>query len=567
MSFRLYGIRIIFVISIAIAFILAGLLWRNRDKRGATALVVVTLSLGFWTLCLLLTTVTGAQLTRLSLKFMYIFVGIEPPALLVFVLLYTGRERYVTRRTLAALSIHPILLVLAAFINPMDLFFTGFDMSAVGGAEQQWGPAFWAHSAYAYTLTLVTIILLLELLISSRRSLYRSQAVALVLAVISPLALNAVFLAGSASFDSTPVGMVASAVFFTLALVRYDFVNISPVAREKLIDNVRDGMLVVNTDDQIVETNPAARRLLGAEDELAGSPVETIFADIPALESAYDELTADPDCEEVDQIVSHGELFLQVEATPIDDDRNRHVGWLLLLQDITEQKQRERDLEQQLEKLDQFASLVSHDLRNPINVASGYIEQTKTTGDVTNLDKAEEAIDRMEDIIDDVLALAREGQEVTDPSEVSLAAVAKSGWETVDTGEATLSVADDQTIMADAHRLQRLFENLFRNSVEHGLSENGSEAPSSTDDLTVTVGVADEGPAELTVFVADDGVGLPVEDANRVFEDGYSTGDDGTGLGLAIVEQIASSHDWAVTAGDSPSGGARFDIEGVSRPV
>jgi signal transduction histidine kinase len=239
----------------------------------------------------------------------------------------------------------------------------------------------------------------------------------------------------------------------------------------------------------------------------------------------------------------------------------------LLLQDITEQKQRQRDLEQQLEKLDQFASLVSHDLRNPINVASGYIEQTKATGDVTNLDKAEAAIDRMEDIIDDVLALAREGQEVTDPEPVSLAAIGKSAWETVDTGEATLSVAADKRIVADAHRLQRLFENLFRNGVEHGLSENCSETPSSTDDLTVTVGVTDEGPAELTVFVADDGAGLPVEDANRVFEDGYSTAEDGTGLGLAIVEQIASAHDWAVTAGESEPGGARFEIQGVSRPV
>jgi len=565
MSFELNGIRIIFAVSTVIALGLAGILWRSRDKRGAKALIALNVSVGLWAFCLFVTTVAGDTLTVLALKFMYVFVALNTASLVVFTLEYTGREGYIKRTTLAALAIHPIVLVVFVFLNPMDLFFTGFDMSAVGGAEQQWGPAFWAHAAYSYTVTLAVVVLLLELVLTARRTLYRGQAVALLLAIVSPLLLNAVFLAGGAAFDSTPVGMLASSLFFTFALLRYDFVNISPIAREKLIDSVRDGMIVVDTDDQVVDSNPAAKRLIGADGELAGAPVEAAFDAIPELLRAYDDLTADPSREEDEQTVSHGELWLQVAATPISDDRDRHVGWLLVLQDITEQRQRERDLEQQIEKLDQFASLVSHDLRNPINVASGYIDQTKETGDLTNLDKAETALDRMEEIIEDVLALAREGQEVTDPSSVSLEAVATSAWETVDTGEASLDVADDVEIIADGDRLQRLFENLYRNSLDHGLSENGA-GPSSADELTVTVGVAEAAPATVTVFVADNGVGLPVEDANRVFEGGYST-DDGTGLGLAIVEQIAGAHDWDVAADRSETGGARFEIDGVSRPL
>ena len=173
---------------------------------------------------------------------------------------------------------------------------------------------------------------------------------------------------------------------------------------------------------------------------------------------------------------------------------------------------------------------------------------------------------------------------------VSLAPIVETAWHTVGTETAELTVDDPGEVAADPDRLVRLFENLFRNAVEHGSTSNrpeagdavehGSTSPrsharedavehSSTDshassddtaehagDVTVIVGGLDDGG----FFVADDGPGIPDGERENVFEGGYSTADEGTGLGLSIVRSIAEAHDWTVTAVESESGGARFEI-------
>jgi signal transduction histidine kinase len=77
--------------------------------------------------------------------------------------------------------------------------------------------------------------------------------------------------------------------------------------------------------------------------------------------------------------------------------------------------------------------------------------------------------------------------------------------------------------------------------------------------VTVTIGELDDG-----VYVADDGPGIPPEEREDVFEAGYSTSGSGTGFGLSIVEQVAEAHDWTVRVTESASGGARFEIVGMS---
>jgi len=572
------SVGIIYLGAAAIALSMAKVLWENREKKGALPLSVAGLSATIWAFSLFLSTLQWEFIAVNAMRTMYIGVGLGVAAGLVFALEYTGRERYVTPIVLGLLSIHPILLVFFAFVNPGNLFFAELNPDVAIGVEQQWGPAFWVHSAYSYLLSLVTAILVVELLVRANRTLYRGQALLLVTGLIAPLPLNALFLSGVVEFDTTPLGFIVMYTFFAVAIVRYQFINIAPIARQKVIDNVRDGMLVVDTDDMIIDSNPEARRMLGVDGPIVGDKIEDVLNLSDAV-SAYEELTAE--IEPTERTVSYGELYMTIEVTPIRDDRQRHVGWLFLLQDVSEQKRRERNLEQQIENLDQFASLVSHDLRNPINVASGYIQQTKATGDIEYLDKAEEATERMEAIIEDVLALAREGQEVTDPEEVSLQTIASEGWSNVDTKGASLSLPDNARIVADGDRLKRLFENLFRNSVEHGSTSSRTQSDDSVEhgtdqsdpnfrdlsELTITVGVANESETELTLFVADDGVGIPEKNRDRVFEDGYTTGSDGTGLGLAIVEQIAHAHGWEVSVTESEAGGAQFEIHHVSKPL
>ncbi len=207
----------------------------------------------------------------------------------------------------------------------------------------------------------------------------------------------------------------------------------------------------------------------------------------------------------------------------------------------------ERTLERKNERLEKFASVISHDLRNPLHVAQARLEFARETGADEHFEPVARAHDRMDAIIEDTLTLAREGELVSDVSPISLDAVATDCWETVATDGATLAVSGDAELRADPDKLRHILENLFRNAVEHG--SDGSEP------VTVTIGPTADG-----FYVADDGVGIPPEERERVFEQGHSNG-DGTGFGLAIVETIAEAHGWSVAVTESEAGGARFEFE------
>jgi len=209
---------------------------------------------------------------------------------------------------------------------------------------------------------------------------------------------------------------------------------------------------------------------------------------------------------------------------------------------------REQELRRQNERLEAFTSVVSHDLRNPLNVATSRLELAAQECDSPHLADIAHAHDRMADIIENLLALTRQDGRPAETEAIDLEILAQDCWQTVETGDASLSVEVDGQINANPSRLQQLLENLVRNSVEHG-----------GDDVTVTIGATDDG-----FYFADDGAGLQQVDQEQLFEAGYSTADEGTGLGLAIVRQVVDEHGWEIDVTDSTAGGVRFEITGVA---
>ncbi|MFY4811801.1 PAS domain S-box protein [Haloarcula sp. AONF1] len=224
------------------------------------------------------------------------------------------------------------------------------------------------------------------------------------------------------------------------------------------------------------------------------------------------------------------------------DDR-----FLAISRDITERKEREQELEQQNEQLEQFASVVSHDLRNPLTVARGQLELLREESDSEHIDAIDGAHQRMDTLIDDLLTLARDGASPASPVVVDLEPFVRTCWQNVDTKAASLRTDIVRPIRADESRLRQLFENLVRNAIEHG-----------GDDVTVTVGELADG-----FYVADDGHGIPVADHGDVFDAGYSTAAEGTGFGLSIVKQVADAHGWTVRVVSGTDGGARFEFTDV----
>jgi len=210
---------------------------------------------------------------------------------------------------------------------------------------------------------------------------------------------------------------------------------------------------------------------------------------------------------------------------------------------------RNEELKRQNDRLEEFASILSHDLRNPLNVASGHIELLREEYDDESFDRIAAAHDRMEQIIEETLILARSGQVIDEPEAVSLADLVSQCWANVETDEATLELVDTAMIVADGNRLQHLFENLFRNAVEHGRAN-----------VTIRVGILSDGTG---FYVEDDGPGITTNDREAVLESGYSTKEGGTGIGLAIVKQIVDVHGWDLHLAEGIDGGARFEVTGV----
>ncbi|MDB2272151.1 PAS domain S-box protein [Halorubrum ezzemoulense] len=326
---------------------------------------------------------------------------------------------------------------------------------------------------------------------------------------------------------------------------------------ETVIEGLSDAVYVVDEDGRFRYVNDEFTELVGYDTETIIGNTPSLIKDGNSVERAEHHLGR--------LLSSNGPETVTFEVTiqprtgdPIvcEDhmcvlpyDGEEFDGSVGVLRDITEHKQYEQELEAQNERLEEFASIVSHDLRNPLGVAEGHIKLAEGGDENGHPAKALDAIARSQALIDDLLTLAREGDQVDEVEAVDLGELAKKSWQSTETAQATLNVDESELIEADRDRLREIFENLYRNAVEHGGG-----------DVTVHVGAMEDG-----FCVADTGSGIPESARDEIFEAGYSTADDGTGFGLRIVEQITKAHGWEVSVIESKEGGARFEITGIRK--
>lgn len=313
-----------------------------------------------------------------------------------------------------------------------------------------------------------------------------------------------------------------------------------------------DALVPVAWTDNSEKLLDEAPPILGIKDSLAGQVYRT------GVSEYYPDITNEPGrfatdtpfgSELVLPLDEHGVFILSSTATEAFSQIDKTLAQVLAtnIKTALDRVEQRQEIERQNERLNKFASVLSHDLRNPLSVASGRLELAQSESDSTHLDAVSQAHARMETLIDDLLTLAREGNSVGELESVRLDSLVEGCWRNVDTEEATIRIEAERTIRADRSRLQQLLENLFRNAVEH-----------SGKNVSITVGVFDTG-----FYIEDDGQGIPPERRDKVFDIGYSTADEGTGFGLAIVRRIAEAHGWNISAIEASTGGARFEITGV----
>jgi len=454
---------------------------------------------------------------------------------LYFCSAYTGRSLH-RSPTLRRIAVGLFLAIVAVKLtNPFHgLYFTAemlttpFPHLAINHTVVHW-----VVMGLSYALAIVGYFMLLELFWQVG---HETTPLVILLGVTGlPAAFDIAGRSIPALIDFTyePLGVAA----FSVGLL---FVYLEDFRTIRLTSQQDDPTIVLDDEDRVRDYNRAAEDVFG--ELTVGESIETV---VPDLAGVLDR----PDDEAVMALERIGGLrYYQLSTNPFSTDETR-LGVVITLTDITDREQYRRELERQNERLEQFASVVSHDLRNPLNVAQGRLELAQEEVDSEHLEPVRNALDRMAALIEDVLTLARQGESISETTEVSLAATADDAWSVVEAGEATLNIAGDIRFAADEDRLQQLLENLFRNAIEHGGS-----------DVTVTVGAIDG----RGFYVEDDGAGIPEEDRDSVFESGFTTSQDGTGFGLAIVSEIVGAHGWTAEVTEGTSGGARFEITGVT---
>jgi signal transduction histidine kinase len=558
MAWQYHPLLVVFSLGGVIAVGIAAFCLRYVRRHGASYLVVGVGLLGVadavWLFAATFKT-ASPDLTGKLLFYRLEFLGswTAPVLVLVVALAFVGWDRWLTRRALVALAAFPaagVPLVALGHPGPMIADPVLVRAGGIVALEHSFPPLFVLFLSLAAGLVLLSAGLVgyagARGLIPARPAAV-GTLVFLLPAVAVLLKTSGVYPPGGRGVNVTPAANAVSLAVLSVAIVRYRLFDALPVGRHRAVEVMDDGYVLVGTDGGILDANTAANVLL------ADSPDATLVGEAvdDHVPGPVAEAASAPDGPDRPQFDADGRT-IEVRSSSVSRQQQA-AGHLLLLQDVTERERRTRELERTNERLDRFAGVVSHDLRNPLTVAQGRVDLARVESDPDeHLETAATALDRMEALIDDVLAMARADRSSIQPRRIRLSSVVDRCWAVVDHRTATLTVEDDLAFVADPDRLQQLLENLFRNAIEHG-----------GDDVTVRVGGLPEGSG---FYVADDGPGVPPSDRGDVFELGYSTAPDGTGFGLGIAARIADAHGWTVTVTDARSGGARIEVAGVTGP-
>jgi signal transduction histidine kinase len=537
-----------------LAFLLAGYVTRKQspvfDTRGLITYLITSGISSILFVFVYLERDVSTMLLLLNLSWTSILVGLL--GLFHFSLIFADRRDALTRPRVVTLVLASVAFITYIFTDSFHQTFRA-DVTVftepIRVVTVEYGPIGEATLYYPLALGLISMYFIIIHLFNSE-TYYRLPGLIIVAAMVLPI-IGAVFNTTDwphPTANLIPVFTVASGLLYTVAITRYEFLDVVPLAYQEIIESVDDIVIITSPTGTILDLDNQAQSVFGVENAI-GEPMTEVLPIDPPLSDGGGEtagLTQWQTELTLAERSPHEQVF-DVRAKPIHARDDRELGQAITLHEITELKQREKQLEQQNEQLDQFASMISHDLRNPLNVASIRTTLIAEETDSEHTEAVLESLDRMESMIDELLTLARMGQTIDSTEQCQLAAVAQQSWSNVQTDTSEVAVGfDDETIEADPARLRHIFENLFRNALEH------NEHP-----LTVRLGPLE---GESGFYVEDDGDGIPADERDSIFDHGYTTSESGTGFGLSIVEKIVEAHGWAITVTESVDGGARFEI-------
>lgn len=537
----------VLLVTIAIGVTAALIAWRERAEPGAMPLVAMLTGQVAWSAFLVFkirAPTIGAKIFWEQLT--WVGVVVIPVGWLLFALEYTGRDQYVQLRYVSLLLVVPVATVVLALTSQThDLLYVQSQL--VEFQDRQFldrrpGPWLWVITAYTYLLGVLGSIPLLDL-VRGKATTFRGQSGALLLGTLAPWVSNVLFLAGMVpipALDPTPIAFSISGVAYLGAVTQFRLFGTNPSAsqhaRRLLIDQLREGAVVVDTHDFVVDINDSAARILGVDRQDAlGERADEIVPQYDALE--HDTGTGDQQTIRGDQT----DRLYDVTRTEITDSRDRSVGKIFTLHDISDHvrnQQRHRVLNR----------LFRHNIRTETNLIISHAELLEggvSEGEATSVKESalrvEETAEKTREIID----LFEQSRRPT--AEAELSALLDSCLELV--GDRYPEVAFETGTVPDDVYVDDVFETVFINVLDNAAAHNDTDP-----DPRVWVFV-EENDDTVTVEVADNGPGID-EYEQSVIERGTEDAlQHGSGLGLWLVKWGTEIADGDITFTDNdPSG-------------
>jgi len=527
-------VDVLLAVGLGLSVLFSGYCLRNRAKRGARPLVVMFVGATLWMAADLIQMYTeSVALPAVGVELRLLGPDIAVFGFLLFALEYTGRDRWLRPRVVAALLLKPLATALVLF-SP----FRGALVTAVPGATMQFGydfamtPLFLGYTAYNWGLTLLALGLLAHMMLRATEA-YRQQIVLLLLSITIPFAANVGFHVGLYAIDPTSPSFFLTTSLFMIAALRLRLLDALPIARRTVLEEMNDVVLVLEDDGTIINTNAAARETFGT-DRLVGQAVTDVLGTDPATrtDGDHDGLAVD---------VGGTTRYFDVTRSSITDYRDNVLARVLVCRDVTERRRRERALQRREEELELLKSLQSsflqHHLRNDLNVVQANAEFL-ADGD----DEQYRRIERKTEQLLEWSGKARTIEELVETDAQVVRDLSTSATEAVaglreSHPHATfhLDLAPEANAVA-VPQVDRALWNLLDNAVTH----NDADEPV----VEVRTGQAD---GQAWIAISDNGPGLAETEIAAIEDESETSLQHASGFGLWLVYWVARRSDAEVS--------------------
>ncbi|WP_205603683.1 histidine kinase N-terminal 7TM domain-containing protein [Cyclobacterium sp. SYSU L10401] len=565
LSFSGYPFLLILMVAVAIVPLLFPLFVRKRDQESVYTyfiwIMVACFTYSFtYVLELALTTVS---LKILMIKAQYLGAVFFAPLVILFTLAYTERNRWITRRLMYALFFLPLLNLLGVWTNEWHhLFYTSFSTTGNGLFQVMHtgkGIGYWLHQGY----TLILLFVSLWFLVKRVREIPPAdsrQVIMVILGLCSPLLLYVLYLADMipSLLDPMPFGFLGTGLFFYLGLKKFNLFKMVPIAYRTLFDNMQEGVLVLDTKGDLVTLNLSAASLIGVSSVQEKIAVQEIKKCWPEIHQLFSDRNSYQIHELKRQVDGFSHWYL-ITKSLVRDENQRIAGSLLVIRDITQQKnfqieiERSRELAEEANQAkSEFLANMSHEIRTPLNGVIGFTELlTKTNLNEQQLRYAQTALNSANvllGLINDVLDLAKieSGKAELHPENISLHTLLENildvlsflahqkGLELI----LDLDANVPGNIETDELKLRQVLINLLNNALK--FTESGEVILKV--EWEAIAGNSNKGQVRFSVI--DSGIGIAKEKQELIFE-AFSQADSsttkkfgGTGLGLTISNKL-----------------------------